>query len=662
MLPARAALTLGLLLNAALFDVAPPAPPALRRARARRGVPPAPAPPPPPPPHACAAPPPALLAAALAAARADEGAVLLAAPAGGAAAAGAGSAAAPLALAAGGDVCVLLLIQQPASVAVWEHRELDLPFVVPDDRFDEVPRAGTAPASDYPAAAGAPPDDFLLRVRARGGAEVDAGARLALLTPPGGAPGGGGGARPWPAAAAPLPAGAAWHAPPRFTAYAGAVAGAAFERARAAAGGGGGGGPLAGALAAHVERAAWTWNAGPSRTLHADRTRDPFPGEGDFDDLRGFERARAPRFAPADVEPLNFTLVGAPPPPPPLPPPAARAGAPACATADRGVWARAPSPGALARAPGGPWWRPDACDARAFSPAAVARCLARTPRALFLGDSHMRRHFKDLVGRSSKIADLRGALPPAPGASWWCVGREAEVDCACADATHRPTDIDNNPLTAFYKEHDTWWARGGEIALGPAAGAAPSPVLARADLRWWVGFLFPDWAEDLARTAAEAAAAAGAPDLVVFDLGAWDASFGNLARFEAELPGLARALAAAFPPPARLVYRTPTFFAGDDAVDGAGDGNKGRRWVSHGKLARMHAAARAHLEAAPELAGRLVVWDVWAVGEARPVAETRAQAAACVNGHEPSEDVSVENNILFNLLCDGEEGEGAAVV
>ena len=249
----------------------------------------------------------------------------------------------------------------------------------------------------------------------------------------------------------------------------------------------------------------------------------------------------------------------------------------------------------------------------------------------------MRRVFKDLVGRSSKILDLRGP-PPAPADSWWCAGREEDFDCVCADAAHGPTDIDNNPLTGLYAQGDTWWADGGAGDL--------SPVRARAAFEWSVGFMFPDWREDLRA----AAARAGPLDAVVFDLVHWDASFSTLARFEHELLDASAALAAAFPPPTRLVYRTPSYFAGDDA--GAyNDKNKGRRWNSRAKIERMHELALAALRAGP-LRDRLLVWDVYAIGAARPHATTVGQIAACPNGHERSEDVALANQVLLNLLCD----------
>ena len=127
----------------------------------------------------------------------------------------------------------------------------------------------------------------------------------------------------------------------------------------------------------------------------------------------------------------------------------------------------------------------------------------------------------------------------------------------------------------------------------------------------------------------------------------WDAAYGTLARFERELPDFAEELDAAFPPPTVFIYRTPTFFAGDDAL---AERNRGRRWMSSAKTARMHALALAALRRSP-LAARLLVWDVYAIGEARPLAATLAHLAACQNGHERAEDIALENQVLFNLVC-----------
>jgi hypothetical protein len=139
----------------------------------------------------------------------------------------------------------------------------------------------------------------------------------------------------------------------------------------------------------------------------------------------------------------------------------------------------------------------------------------------------------------------------------------------------------------------------------------------------------------------------GAPGLVVFTLGHWDTAYSVLARFEEEIRHLSTTLAEAFPPPTLLVFRTPSFFAGDDTW---AEKNQGRRWYSHGKISRMRELLLDELLGG-QLHGRLVVWDVFAVGAGRPVNETKLQSGTCRAGHERSELTQLQNTLLFNMIC-----------
>ncbi len=156
--------------------------------------------------------------------------------------------------------------------------------------------------------------------------------------------------------------------------------------------------------------------------------------------------------------------------------------------------------------------------------------------------------------------------------------------------------------------------------------------------------MFPHWRDDLL------AAGNVQWDLVVFTLGHWDTAYNALARFEAEVPHLSAALAAAFPPPTLLVFRTPSFFAGDDTW---AEKNQGRRWYSHAKIARIKALLTDELLSG-ELKGRLLVWDVFSVGAGRPIAETKLQSGTCRAGHERSEFSQLQNMLLLNMLCPSE--------
>lgn len=201
---------------------------------------------------------------------------------------------------------------------------------------------------------------------------------------------------------------------------------------------------------------------------------------------------------------------------------------------------------------------------------------------------------------------------------------------------HGPLDEEPNPLNFLYKY------------VAEFQFEDDVRIIARAHLTWFEGFLWPHWRDDLAQRAEDAFKYFnGAPNVVVFDLIHWDAAYSTLSRFEHELPDFPDELAAAFPPPTRFVYRTPTFFVGDDAVQ---DRNKGRRWMSTAKIRRMHELALKTLLASP-LRSRLHVWDVFSIGEGRQLSKSLEQIGTCQNGHERAEDIQVENQVLLNLFC-----------
>ena len=580
----------------------------------------------------------------------------------------------PLRLGASEELCLLLLVQQPSALEGWEQREMDLPFFVPDSRFDAQPSTRMTLASFYPTGVGVP-DDLLLRLHASG-AEVDLNASLTLLTPPSGAPGGGSGGLQWHATVQKQqPGGVAqfeWHSPPIFTAYAGAVGLEALWRLRRSMAAAKGSAQMEVNLIARVEHTVFSWNSAPRRSLYPCSGSNSNPSCGAFDDVGPFTNARLPVYSPLLLPLVSFVWGGGEGVPTPAPPSPADAPQP-CPTGMTGVWALENSAGAVPRSPTGPFWRPTHCNAAPITGKVLSTCIRkRYPYIVLLGDSHIRRHFKEIMGRSSKMADyyaapfVSGSPPSGEGArvsdvdskvaaavmegtaSSWCLSREDQVDCTCSDAIHGPTDPDPNPLTFLYKETMTWFYGSAQ----EGGGNDGLQQRAEVEMLWWIGFLFPEWKESLLELSVYAHAKSmevhGAPpSLVVFDMVHWDAAFNTLARFDRELPYLSEALAAAFPPPTLFVYRTPSYFAGDDSW---ADKNKGRRWYSRAKVEHMHLAVLAELKSGV-LKNRLLVWDAYALGAARSLNATIRHLGECLTGHERSEDAGVQNQLLFNMLC-----------
>ena len=631
--------------------------------------------------------------AAVASASSDDAAALLVYGAGPRGVSGAGDA---LLVASGDDLCFLLVVQQPASIAVHLHRPIDLPGVLPDAWQEDPPHEGSSAASMYPHPPGACPDDVMLRLYASdgpqdvafGAAEVTGGSSLdgsdtfVLLTPTEGIAGGGNplslstqrlqsmwltsSVRATSLAAAR----ATWHTPPRFTAYAGVVPPAVLTRLAALAGmmsnaTGSVEWPLHVALAVHVEHAAFTWASGPPRTAHACSGGDN-GGCGlasSMDDVGVYKQAHLPIYAPVVLPPAHVRVARTPTPMRRLLPPCE-----AGANLQHGFWAPSVAPGRLSHAVNGLSWYAEGCALKAFDPAATGQCLASVSPShiAFVGDSHIRRHFKDLIGRGSTALYAWMRATPATGSplsanavavlaadaralasdaastrSSWCGGgvsgaRYGDVDCLCSDIAYGPTESVPNPLEAFY---------GGVDEVYFHVGGARSTLL------WFAGFTEPEAFFDLERAMLVRGDDTTPAGAAVFDLVHWDAAFGTLARFEHSLPAFVEWLHAAFPPPAVLVFRTPTFFAGDDVA--AAERYRGRRYMSHGKVAWMRALALRALRAHRGIAPRLLVWDVYGMGASRRLADTLSQQSTCTNGHERAEDIEVQAHVLLNLLCGG---------
>ena len=299
-------------------------------------------------------------------------------------------------------------------------------------------------------------------------------------------------------------------------------------------------------------------------------------------------------------------------------------------------------------------------------------CLSRAASPiLLLGDSHIRRHYKELLGRDpdvyawynvNNVVAFGGENPPQlesvkkadahvldsatkMAISPWCLGRFNDIDCLCYDVAYGPKDLEPNPLNFIFKHRM-------RAKLSSVGGG-----VAEVSHAWFVGFLVPEWRQEFRNAVAasmEDKDGSGIPPrVVVFDLGHWDVAFTTLLRFEHDLPDFITELAEAFPAPALLVYRTPTFFAGSDTSghNDKLDRFKGRKFTTGGKLAWVREITLRELRAHPDVAPRLRIWDVWQMGEARLVNSSIYQLQECSNGHEGAADIHVENQVLFNIIC-----------
>jgi hypothetical protein len=399
-----------------------------------------------------------------------------------------------------------------------------------------------------------------------------------------------------------------------------------------------------------IEHTAFSWNAQARSRWPADNTFDEFAGAPDALLACYVPRVASPlrlKFGSLKIADASAALCMQPH----LSNSTVAARRALCERADApGAWVAASEPGAIGPSRDGRWWR--AHDCVFHTPRLVPRCLAsKWSGVAFFGDSHIRRAWKDLIGLTPPHKPV--VRTNVSTASAWCAGREDSRPCICEDG---------NEGGSFDESIGVFG--GGDTA---------SPRIAWA----WGGtaLVGPSWRDELATALGRLRSLNDGrlPPLIVFDLVHWDAAFSTYFRFSREIDAFAAALAAATvisgsdlsmtnfsqPSPGEpnwakaaaeaakdsgqsvLVYRTPTFFAGEDT------GNL-RKFTSL-RMELFHVRALKALRSA--LGKRLLVWDVFAMGAARAPAVSVNISASCWSGHEPSEDVGIENQVLLNALC-----------
>ena len=364
---------------------------------------------------------------------------------------------------------------------------------------------------------------------------------------------------------------------------------------------------------------------------------------------------------------------------------------PLCLSAEGGgIWEPLATPGVSLSSGGGRTWGFDpseapsqpqlyyrargGCALRSLTVAQVGTCLAtRWPRMRLIGDSNIRRTFKTLWGLLPRAGSGEDAANATGSA--WCSGRRGDKVCVCEDffedgAFGIPGETYGDPLFLVP-------VRGRDAASGEDFFLSFS----------WFGPFGADmphggvhscysWEQGLrARLQAQLP-----NDVLVLDVGNWDAAFSQLAYYErqlaalvtvlAEVLGLARvdrgeALAPALAGlpnvgeagwaeararahaidavPPLLVLRTPNFYGGFNAASCPG-------YVNTASIALVSARTVDALRGA--FGGvQLLVWDVQAMARALPLERSQAMAARCRSNHATSEDMEQQVQVLLNALC-----------
>ncbi|KAJ2715714.1 hypothetical protein H4R19_001051 [Coemansia spiralis] len=274
-------------------------------------------------------------------------------------------------------------------------------------------------------------------------------------------------------------------------------------------------------------------------------------------------------------------------------------------------------------------WLPYHCRLQRYTHEAFAQCLTQKHRLVhWFGDSNTRRALK-------KITTL----------GQWCSDPHdrATSECRCEDYNQpdtrfsehaREAIIDMDPVVGGVGRVPEWLApadpvpaNGSRIVVFKTEGLTylNRPAWHR---RFDVGII--EWF--------------GVPNTVVVSLVNWDAAFMTMNTFAIELDKFLARLQAAYPPTVDIIIRT-----GQHYCCRADTSRLGRKF-SRLRVALMndYVAQRARARLGPHRSIR--VWDVAMVTERRPYI-ARAESRKCSSNHARSEIVDVENQVLFNGLC-----------
>jgi hypothetical protein len=377
-------------------------------------------------------------------------------------------------------------------------------------------------------------------------------------------------------------------------------------------------------LSALVEHRAWTWNAVPV-------------GLPPWFPSNGLKEVGTPNpvYFPIKVDESSVAVEKAVGVEVSIPPKDAKPPLKVCSWLDGadGSWVHSqerPS-GSLGPASFGYWWKPTTCT---FDPLPTRefalKCIGgdplhTTPVLHLLGDSNTRRHFKDLWGR---LGDISPWCPPASYASHVC---------QCEDATSSDDPEANADVTVRAIPGGGFLVRAWLQGLG-------NPSQVASALSSTKGAGCPPPAQ---KSPPESPPC---PRAVVVSLGMWDSAWQSTEHYSNQLDAFLPALLEAYPDNRTLiVLRTPNHQCcakkvRDSREDAMSFANSGR--------VTLHAALTRHkFHAFLEGSGRLRVWDVFAMGAARPLDMSSGIKAGCQVPHEPSQEVALENDYLLTALC-----------
>ncbi|KAJ1943877.1 hypothetical protein GGF37_002453 [Kickxella alabastrina] len=272
-------------------------------------------------------------------------------------------------------------------------------------------------------------------------------------------------------------------------------------------------------------------------------------------------------------------------------------------------------------------WLPYTCRLRRVSYAQFAQCLvSKYPRVHWYGDSNVRRSLK-------KISSL----------GEWCSTKEDQESAVCTCEDYR-SDFTRFSIHARNTFFDIDAVDGGLSLANETDFARVPENKARMAVFKIEGLTARNVSPWIDRFANGTVKMFGNPQAVIISLVNWDAAFTSLEFFASQVALLIGRLNETYLPNTRIILRTGQYHCcySDQSATGRKYSQLRNRYFND-----------MHIGMIKEALGDLYdvrVWDVASVAQRRPLVG-RQESQACYSNHVRSEVVEVENQILFNSLC-----------
>ncbi|KAJ2557326.1 hypothetical protein EV175_001413 [Coemansia sp. RSA 1933] len=278
--------------------------------------------------------------------------------------------------------------------------------------------------------------------------------------------------------------------------------------------------------------------------------------------------------------------------------------------------------------PQGRVWLPYTCRLKRYSYPEFAQCLLhKYPMMHFYGDSNTRRMLK-------KVTTL----------GEWCSTPEsfATHPCICEDHEEKfeRFNVDRHEIVIDIDPVD-----GGRTPLVmPASAAFPPPNKSRIYFRRWGGLTARNpmpWPRSFE---AGVQHYFGTPQVVMLSLTNWDAAFSTRTFFAAQLDHLISLMQSSYGPEINIILRTGQYYC--CRTDLTRTKRQYTRMRNQGFDQYISNVFKERLGPTRNIS----IWDVSSLMEGQPF-KARSTPPFCDSNHARSEILEVENQILFNHLC-----------